>query len=372
MADNIDVTPGSGRTIATDQIAGVDYPRGKVGFGVDGSYVDASASNPLPVTALSATISGALPAGSNTLGAVSLVGTSAISGTITANAGSGTFAVSAASLPLPTGASTETTLSSLNGKVTACDTAHVTISGALPAGSATIGAVTVSGTPSVSLSGTSAVNVSQVGGSGISLGQAVAGSSIPVVLPSAQITTLTPPTTVTIGGSLPAGSNTIGTVAVSSLPALTSGSNTIGAVNAVQSGTWTVQPGNTANTTAWLVSPQAATAGGASISKTISAASTNGTNVKGSAGLLYAILVSNVNAAVRYLKLYDKATTPTVGTDTPVLTMLVPPSNGGFVIQFPVGITFSNGIGFGLTTGVADNDTGAVSASEHVVNLIYK
>jgi hypothetical protein len=40
-----------------------------------------------------------------------------VSGTVTANAGTGTFAVSAASLPLPTGAATETTLSSLNTKV---------------------------------------------------------------------------------------------------------------------------------------------------------------------------------------------------------------------------------------------------------------
>ncbi len=48
---------------------------------------------------------------------------------------SGTFwqstqPVSASSLPLPTGASTEATLSSLNGKVTACDTGDVTISNA--------------------------------------------------------------------------------------------------------------------------------------------------------------------------------------------------------------------------------------------------
>jgi hypothetical protein len=49
--------------------------------------------------------------------------TQAVSGTVTANAGSGTFAVSAASLPLPTGAATSanqtttnTTLSSLDGK----------------------------------------------------------------------------------------------------------------------------------------------------------------------------------------------------------------------------------------------------------------
>lgn len=47
--------------------------------------------------------------------------------------------VSAASLPLPSGAATETTLSSLNGKVTAVNTGNVTIGSALPAGTNAIG-----------------------------------------------------------------------------------------------------------------------------------------------------------------------------------------------------------------------------------------
>lgn len=49
-----------------------------------------------------------------------------------------TVPVSAASLPLPTGAATESTLSTLNGKVTACNTGAVVISSsALPSGAAT-------------------------------------------------------------------------------------------------------------------------------------------------------------------------------------------------------------------------------------------
>jgi hypothetical protein len=52
MADNIQVTQGTGTTMATDDISGVQYPRVKVSWGVDGSAVDASATNPLPVTSL--------------------------------------------------------------------------------------------------------------------------------------------------------------------------------------------------------------------------------------------------------------------------------------------------------------------------------
>lgn len=51
---------------------------------------------------------------------------------------SDTQPISASSLPLPTGAATETTLSSLNGKVTAVDTGNVVVSSsALPTGAAT-------------------------------------------------------------------------------------------------------------------------------------------------------------------------------------------------------------------------------------------
>ena len=63
---------------------------------------------------------------------------------------SGTFfqatqPVSATSLPLPTGAATETTLAALNTKVTTVNTGAVTISTALPAGSNLIGSVKQNG-----------------------------------------------------------------------------------------------------------------------------------------------------------------------------------------------------------------------------------
>ncbi len=49
MADNIQVTQGTGTTMATDDVAGVQYPRVKISHGADGSAVDASNTNPLPV-----------------------------------------------------------------------------------------------------------------------------------------------------------------------------------------------------------------------------------------------------------------------------------------------------------------------------------
>jgi hypothetical protein len=52
MADNITALANTGTgtdVFATDDIGGVNYPRTKVGFGVDGSYTDVSHSHHLPV-----------------------------------------------------------------------------------------------------------------------------------------------------------------------------------------------------------------------------------------------------------------------------------------------------------------------------------
>ena len=53
MTDNITALANTGTgtdVLATDEIGGVHFPRAKIGFGDDGSYTDASATNPLPVT----------------------------------------------------------------------------------------------------------------------------------------------------------------------------------------------------------------------------------------------------------------------------------------------------------------------------------
>jgi hypothetical protein len=49
MADNVGYTPGSGETIATDEIGGVQYQRVKPVWGVDGVANDVNATTPLPV-----------------------------------------------------------------------------------------------------------------------------------------------------------------------------------------------------------------------------------------------------------------------------------------------------------------------------------
>jgi len=104
----------------------------------------------------------------------------------------------------------------------------------------------------------------------------------------------------------------------------------------------------------------------------VSAASTNATSIIARPGILGYIQASNVNAAVRYLKIYDKASAPTVGTDVPKATVLLP-VNGNGILHIPTaGMEFVLGIAIALTVEATVAGTTGVSASEHVVNYGYK
>lgn len=102
------------------------------------------------------------------------------------------------------------------------------------------------------------------------------------------------------------------------------------------------------------------------------AATTNATNAKASAGDVFSIEATNTTAALKYLKLYNKATAPTVGTDTPFLTIPLQPSNAPTLRTFPNGLYLSAGISYALTGAAADADTTALAAGDVVgVNIAY-
>ena len=117
--------------------------------------------------------------------------------------------------------------------------------------------------------------------------------------------------------------------------------------------------------------PQVTGGTGPEVARLISAADTNATVAKAGPGRLFGWSVSNLNAAARFLKVYDTAVAPTVGTTVPVLTIALPP-NGTASHDLGDGIVFRSGISFAITTGIADADTGAVSAAEHAVNLFLR
>lgn len=146
---------------------------------------------------------------------------------------------------------------------------------------------------------------------------------------------------------------------------------TMPTVAVTQSGTWTVQPGNTANTTPWLTTPTPATSGGLSIYRSIDLDETE-EEVKATAGQLFGWYLYNAAASARYLKFYNAtAANVTVGTTTPVLT--IPVAAGAAAnVEFSNGIAFGTAISAAVTTGLADNDTGAPGANEFIINILYK
>lgn len=102
-----------------------------------------------------------------------------------------------------------------------------------------------------------------------------------------------------------------------------------------------------------------------------SAATTNATSQKATAGTLFEISASNQTASIKYLKLYNKASAPTVGTDVPIETIPIP-ANGDVPIEFGAnGRRFTLGIAFAITGLQAIADATAVAAGDVQVAGTY-
>lgn len=97
-----------------------------------------------------------------------------------------------------------------------------------------------------------------------------------------------------------------------------------------------------------------------------STASTNATSIRASSANLGAVHFTNLTAATVYVKLYNKAGAPTVGTDVPA--MVFPLAAGASVSGAfgTSGVRFGTGLSMAITAGAADTDTAAVGAGVKV------
>ena len=95
-----------------------------------------------------------------------------------------------------------------------------------------------------------------------------------------------------------------------------------------------------------------------------SAATTNATLVRNQATNLYEVTISNLSASARYVKFYNKASSPTVGTDVPILTIKVAADSVVSLNFGPLGKRFALGLGYAITGAVGIADTTAVGAGE--------
>lgn len=381
MADNIGYTPGTGATVAADDVSGVLYQRVKLAFGADGSASDVANGNGLPVdTGLTQPLTDTQ--------------------------------LRATALPLPVGAATEATLASMFAAFKAEDTAsadgdlgmvllaqrrdsdttavsndgdYATLktdeAGRLkvasqPASySATTGNITANGQTifvdcqrfsnlMIHCSGTfSTINVAFEGSLNSTNGTDGSWFAVQAIRSNAN-------TIETTTGNLSATPAYAWELSVNALKyfriratAYTSGTQA-----------WTFIPGTYATEPipgAQISGTQPVSVTAPTASNINSAATTNATSVKASAGTVYSVTASNINAAIRYLKFYNKASAPTVGTDVPVITIPIP---AGGAINIPFGTTghrFATGIALAITTGAADSDTGAVAANEIKVATAY-
>lgn len=118
--------------------------------------------------------------------------------------------------------------------------------------------------------------------------------------------------------------------------------------------------------------PTPTTNGGLLMARVLSAANTNATLVKSSAGNLYGIWVSNTSTSPRWLKLYNMTTAPTVGSSVPVVTIAIPAGFCGDLNVGTHGISFTTGISLAITGAYTDADTTAVAAGDVCLNIMYK
>jgi hypothetical protein len=182
---------------------------------------------------------------------------------------------------------------------------------------------------------------------------------------------------VDVVAALPAGDNNIGNVDIAS--ALPAGTNAIGKLAAnsgVDIGDVDVTSISAGSNLIGDVGIQGRATGGLTIFRSIDLDESE-EEVKASAGTVYSILAFNRTAAPLYLKFYNlTAANTTVGTSTPVITLVVPANadsdGAGFTHSVAQGYAFDTAISVAATTGVADNDTGAPGANDCVVLIGYK
>lgn len=105
-----------------------------------------------------------------------------------------------------------------------------------------------------------------------------------------------------------------------------------------------------------------------------SAATTNGALILTGTSNVSSFYATNEGASTAYIKLYNKATAPTVGTDVPEMIIPVPAAVGGVPgvanpnIGFH-GFRFALGLGIAITRNAVFSDTTAIGAGEVKVKI---
>jgi hypothetical protein len=149
--------------------------------------------------------------------------------------------------------------------------------------------------------------------------------------------------------------------------------NYIGTVHIADKDTVSQQASVTPDGSLLITPVGSATATGLSTYYLSAGASTNATSVKASAGRVYKIRAFNDGATAVFLKMYNLAVPPTVGTSTVFDKYEIPAGSAGagFIDDTGLGQAYSVGIAFAITSGFADNTSGAVGSGVISVTILY-
>lgn len=111
--------------------------------------------------------------------------------------------------------------------------------------------------------------------------------------------------------------------------------------------------------------------GTSSIFHRIATAGVNNVSIKGSPGLVTGYYICNIASTFRYVKLFDKASAPTMGVDVPEVVLGIPPlsaANIGFDSPLP----FDLGIAMAATVEIDDLDATGVGFRDLAINFYYQ
>jgi hypothetical protein len=316
MPDNVTL-PGASQVIASDDISGAQYQRVKPAWGVDGSAVDASLTNPIPVQ-------------------MQTIAPTPTTGNITGNGQTVTATLNGANSILAVMSGTFSTVNV---------TFEATVDGTnwfAPHGGRldafTIGNTTGNKSSTVEgylfrVSGCTQFRVRSTA--------YTSGTQAWTLAPSySDFAPLGTVGTVGINGTV--------TTSISGNPVLGAGTNLLGDVS----------PGiRTTSTNAELVR------------NVVSTADTNQVNFKSSAGRLYGWTIGNNSGSWRYLKFHNTSGTPTAGSGV-VNTVAIPP--GGIAqLHLTAGQSFATGLSYTIVAGAATSDTTGIGANEVIGSIYY-
>jgi hypothetical protein len=390
MADNAAGTGfgGASVTFATDDIGGVQYPRFKVTFGVDGVATDVSAGSPLPITGaltdtqLRATpvpVSGALTQAEfeASLGITTVF----INGSVTAlgtfqednphtNADYGSFMLAVRQ--------DANTASADDGDYTAF---HTDAEGRLKVADRDDVVTTFSQAGVIAIN-TDLLVIDCQGFEAVSIHCTAMGTT-GVVTPSWSNTNVTAhfinQSIMTPAGVAAATFNNTGMWVSTKLArflrlrlttATTAGTTTINVLGIPRGLNYPVPVQPVSGTVTATVTPPAP----ATSYFLNSAATTNGALILTGTSSVHSLWATNEGASPAYLKLYNKSTAPTVGTDVPEMIIPIPAAVAGVPgvanpnIGF-IAFRFALGLGIAITRNAVFSDTTAIGAGEVKVKL---